>query len=280
MINRKVFFDSVRYSIFDGSLNQRQVEGMDALLDAWDDAGATDLRWLASIMGNVRIEVGANMYPVREGFATNDADAIAHVTKLYNAGKVKKNYALPDERGLSPYGRGQIQVTHWSNIKWASSVTGVDCYADPDRLLEPKISAICAVRGCIDGAFRRGKKCSVYFTDTNSDWAGARDMVNGDARTRGAQLEQFSVLFFTALERAAVAEVDHPKPPKGDEFMNFILAKVLSGLVRHVATAIGAVLVSKGILDEGTVTELVAGITMFLVGLVDSASQKISDGKR
>ena len=57
-INRKFFFDTVRLSLFDGSLRQGQVNGMTAILDYWETHHATkDDRWLAYALGTTHHEV-------------------------------------------------------------------------------------------------------------------------------------------------------------------------------------------------------------------------------
>lgn len=49
--------------------------------------------------------------------------------------------------------------------------------------------------------------------------------------------------------------------------------EMIMGLIRHVLTFVGGWLVAKGVLDEGTMTELV-GATMTMVGFVLSMWSK------
>ena len=45
-INREFFFDFSRVQLFGGSLSQKQVEGMTAILDYWEAKhAANDKRW-------------------------------------------------------------------------------------------------------------------------------------------------------------------------------------------------------------------------------------------
>ncbi len=224
-MNRRIFFDGIRESIFGGSLNQRQVEGIDGILDAWDDGDWTDLRWLACILGQCWLEVGSDMYPVREGFAASDQEAIAHVSRLHAAGKIKTNYALPDpDTGLAAFGRGLIQLTWIENYIRAGQELGIDLVDNPDLLLEPAVSGKVAVRGCIEGWFRGDKSgrynCARYFTASKNEWAAARNIVNGDKR--GGDLEYRSKLFFHALNKAAQHAPDPvEKPKEGTNIMGF-----------------------------------------------------------
>ncbi len=67
MIDRDVFFDAVRQKPFKGRLTQRQVDGLNAILDAWETAHAgKDLRWLAYALATTHHETGARMQPVHE----------------------------------------------------------------------------------------------------------------------------------------------------------------------------------------------------------------------
>ncbi|MGA3342721.1 MAG: hypothetical protein ABSD11_19500 [Methylocella sp.] len=48
MINRKLFFDQCRRTLFTGKLSQGQVAGLTFILDVWEAAHAKkDDRWLA-----------------------------------------------------------------------------------------------------------------------------------------------------------------------------------------------------------------------------------------
>lgn len=269
-MNRKIFFDVVRRSIFGGSLNQKQVDAMNGVFDAWESTGETDLRWLASILGNIRIEVGSNMYPVREGFAKNDRGAIAHVTRLYEAGKIKRNYALPDpETGKSYYGRGQIQITHEENYDKAGDALGIDLVNDPDQALDPKVSARIAVLSLIEGWWRgdhKGRKnLARYFNDETEDFDGARDMVNGDGERKGAELAQVSILFLNALRQAdkPAPELEATSKPKGT-----VMSIILGSVMRHVLMALGGALLGDGLMDGDAMQQVVGGLVAMISQVV------------
>ena len=177
MIDRAAFYATVRKSLFGGRLSQSQVDGMNDLLDAWGASGYSDLRWLAYILGGVYHEVGKRMVPVREGFASTDAGARAAVAKLYAAGKISRNYALP-VNGVSYYGRGRIQNTHHANYAKLEKRFGLPFVSKPDLLLDSKIDALVTVHGHAEGSWT-GKKLGDYFTGAKTDWTSARRIVNG-----------------------------------------------------------------------------------------------------
>src|SRR6476619_3202480 len=99
MIDRDVFFDEVRSDPFDGSLTEQQVDGMNAILDAWEaDYADNDLRYLANAMAQTFHEVSGTMWPIEE----------------YQGSE--QSYGKPDpETGQAYYGRGLIQCTHREN---------------------------------------------------------------------------------------------------------------------------------------------------------------------
>ena len=212
MIDRAAFYASVRKSLFGGRLSQSQIDGMNDLLEAWEVSGFTDLRWLAYIFGGVYAEVGKRMVPVREGFASTDAGARAAVAKLYASGRISRNYALP-VGGVSYYGRGRIQNTHYDNYLKLQNRFGYPFVKQPDLLLESKIDAIVTVRGHAEGIWT-GKKLGDYFTPTRADWTNARRIVNGT--DRAAEIAGYAKKFYEALflaEAAAGQKTPPAVPP-------------------------------------------------------------------
>jgi len=63
MFNRETFLEVVRSDPFGGSLIQDQVDGMNYILDTWEDAPPTDdLRWLAYALATTYHETGNNRH--------------------------------------------------------------------------------------------------------------------------------------------------------------------------------------------------------------------------
>ena len=106
--DRATFYTTIRKgALFDGTLSTRQVTGMEAMLDAFDKSGFTDLRWLAYILGTAYHETGRAMYPVREG----------------GLGKGHP-YGVPGADGQVAYGRGLVQLTWAANYAKADKALG------------------------------------------------------------------------------------------------------------------------------------------------------------
>lgn len=185
-IDREVFFDEVRDTLFGGELTQGQVDGMNATLDVWLLSRLTDLRWLAYILATTYHEVGQRMLPVREGFKTYDKDARKTV-----AGR---EYGKEDATsGEVYYGRGNVQLT------WADNYKKFEIYDKPDVALGKHAANFIQFKGMIEGIYT-GKKLSDYFNDTVEDWYNARRIVN--ATDKAEQIADYGRKFHAALEKA------------------------------------------------------------------------------
>ena len=68
--DRETFFDHVRHELFEGALDQQQVDGCGVLLGLWE-GGYTgspmdDERWFAYILATVYHECAKTMWPIKE----------------------------------------------------------------------------------------------------------------------------------------------------------------------------------------------------------------------
>lgn len=211
-MNRAKFFDTLRSrgKPFGKSINARQVEGIEALLDA----GAKKqlpLPHVANVLAQVKRETGGIMFPIKETVRAShkdqnpsDAEVIRRLDSAFAKGQlpwVKKPYWR-----TGWFGRGQIQPTHEVNYRKASALTGIDLVKNPGRALEPAVSAMIAVGGMESGIFT-SKKLS-DFDGARFDHAGARAVVNGDKNmkdkggtmTVGQQIAADALAFEAALE--------------------------------------------------------------------------------
>lgn len=196
-MNQTIFFNSIRASLFGGQLSQTQVDGINTLLTCWREAGGTDIRQLAYILGTVYHEAGKGLHPVREGFVATNQQAVQYVTEMYKRRGISRNYALPDpQTGQSYYGRGFVQITWKGNYSTFEKLLHVPLVDNPDLALKPGISAAIAVRGMIGGLFT-GKKLSDYFNANNCDWINARRIINGTDRAE--QVAENAQKFHNAL---------------------------------------------------------------------------------
>jgi hypothetical protein len=204
-IDRRYFFDQVRGTLFKGSLQQQQVEGLNAILDYWErHHDRADPRWLAYILATAFHETAYTMQPVRETLAASDEKAVEILDRAYAAGKlswVKTVYWLPDEDGKSWLGRGLVQLTHKRNYEAMSRLTGIDLVADPARAMEMQTAVTILVEGMIAGSFAPHKRAD-HLNAEKADWVNARRIVNGTDRAE--KLAEYGRTFHAALRRDGV----------------------------------------------------------------------------
>ena len=76
------------------------------------------------------------------------------------------------------HGRGFVQLTWERNYIRAGAALGVDLISNPDRAMDPTISARVLVIGSRDGWFT-GRKLSHYMAADGADFVAARRIING-----------------------------------------------------------------------------------------------------
>jgi putative chitinase len=186
--DRKIYYDTVRNSMFYGAMSQSQVDGQEILLDRWEAAPTSDdLRHIAYMLATTFHETAATMQPIEE----------------YGHGKGYA-YGVPDpETGQTYYGRGFVQITWRDN--YAKATEELDL-SDSDNLvwhaaraLDPAIAAEALFVGMSEGWFT-GKRLSSYFSATIDDPIGARQIVNPDSH--GSLIAGYHGKFLSALQAA------------------------------------------------------------------------------
>ena len=228
-MNKAAFYTHLRKrgGPFGTSMSQRQVDGIEAILD---EGAGLPLPHLANVLAQVHRETGGGMYPVKETVYSwskdknpSDATVIARLDRAFAKGQltwVSKPYW---RSGF--FGRGQIQITHIGNYLKMGGMVGVDLVANPSAALDLKTSARIAVRGMAAGSFT-GRKMSDY-NGTKYDHAGARAIVNGDGKKRdkgssatvGQIVAKNAAAFEDALTAAGYGKtpapvIPAPEPPK------------------------------------------------------------------
>lgn len=168
VFDRAKFFDAIRKPLFAGSLNQSQVEGLGAILDACPALLPTDP--LAYCLATAHHETDRTMQPIRE----------------YGRGKGKAYGKLVGPYKQAYYGRGLIQLTWQANYAKATKelqAIGVlkpseDLVRTPDLAMRADLAPAIMFRGMTSGWFT-GKKLSGYFGHGKSNPKGARAIING-----------------------------------------------------------------------------------------------------
>jgi hypothetical protein len=216
IFNRDIFFDSVRASLFGGNLSQQQVDGMNFKLDVWEERYADlDLRWLAYPLATSYHETAQKMWPIEE----------------YGKGAGMPYGKIDPETGQAYYGRGDVQLTHRSNYKRATTELGIqyksalDLEWHAENALNPTISAGVMYIGMFEGWFRKSRNgepetLARYFNDDVNDAFTAREIINGD-KTKvpswsngvsiGNLIKGYHGKFLTALIAARIAPAPSPE---------------------------------------------------------------------
>lgn len=188
----KTFFNEVRDHVFGKSMYQGQVDGCEAILDAWGKhAPNSDPRFIAYSLATAYHETARSMAPVRElgqGRGRSYGIPVAPYNQVY-------------------YGRGYVQLTWERNYTNATrrlvkrGVVGADINLarNPDLAMRPDIAAAVLVFGMLEGWFT-GRKLVDYFSGTRSDWVDARVIING--HDRAALIAGYGLAFYHALTEA------------------------------------------------------------------------------
>ena len=210
MIDRKRFFAAVRSSMFRGSLNQGQVDGMNAILDEWDRRAHGRLEWLAYMLATVFHETARTMQPIEE----------------YGKGSGRR-YGVRDPRtGHAYYGRGFVQLTWKENYDRAGKKLGADFVNHPEKVMELDHATAILFDGMFDGWFT-GKKLIDYIGPRGTDYRNARRIINGTDKAS-------TIAGYARKFRSALAEVTERKP---DQHRSGPLPKPSSDAVKGTAIA-------------------------------------------
>lgn len=205
IVNRRALF-AAWHPALGSRFDQAQVDGLEDLLDAWDEAVADDaltgLRLpeaLAYIVAGVHRETGGRYTPVREGYylaphrTWTDKDARAFVARQHYryAKPVSGTFPLDatpqtdDKRevvidNVVFYGRGRIQNTWLANLlKLGKRFDNPELPARPDILIEDSaLDARVTVIGHIEGLWSHAKLATFFGTDRRADPLHARTIVN------------------------------------------------------------------------------------------------------
>jgi hypothetical protein len=212
-MDRAAFFTSLRArssGVFGSSLSQGQVDGINGILEAFEQVGNGERTTLAYALATAYHETGRKMVPVREGFATTDAGArraVNNLARRRGPGSSVARYAQPQPpHGHVYYGRGHVQLTWLDNYRRSSADAGVDLVKNPDAMLDPVISARVLILGLIDGRWNgRGHGIEHY---EDQDGLPGLSEVEAIAARRTVNVQDKAALiagYYRAFDAALVA---------------------------------------------------------------------------
>lgn len=200
-MNRKVFYDEIRQTLFGHPMTQEQVTRIGDILDAWDATDHTDLRWLAYALATAMEETMA-FTQLRE------LGGVDYFTRLYDIrGNRRKALDLGNTEpgdGARFAGRGFDMMTGRENYAKESDLCGIDLIANPDKAMDPRLAADRLLRNMVSGLYRKHKLAD-YFSDHTADWVHARNIINGGL-DQADLIAGYAQKFFKALQLMEVAD--------------------------------------------------------------------------
>ena len=212
-MNRGVFFANIRTSrLFGETISQGEVEGTEAIITAFEQAGLADPRWLAYMLATAFHETAGTMQPVRETLAPSDALAAGRLESAWKAGKlpwVKTPYWRKDANGQYWLGRGLVQLTHKYNYEKMSVETGIDLVANPNKAMDMNVATQIMMIGMVKGVFT-GKKLADYIHDGATDYVNARRIING--MDKASLIAGYASKFEVALRSGGTISPSFPPP--------------------------------------------------------------------
>jgi hypothetical protein len=145
-------------------------------------------------------------------FKMSAAGVVTAVTKKAVMGTTDGGAAVKaydDDKGIEQayYGRGYVQLTWWSNYATTGIAigSGLQLLLDPELVKQPETAYKIMSHGMRTGdGFANGKTFAKYFTGANTDYIGARAMVNGS--DAAAEIAGVAETFEAILLKARVVQ--------------------------------------------------------------------------
>jgi len=196
--DRAIFFNLYRKQY--GSLNQAQVDGLEALLAGLEqDADVTDVRWAAYMLATVKHECDDTWQPVVEKGPTS-------YFNQYNAGTDKGNRlgSIAPGDGYRFRRRGYVQIIGRANYVKLGQALGLGSALvdDADKALDPQLAYRIMSYGMRKGAFT-GKKLADYISGATCDYLNARRIIN--ALDQADRIKGYADGLEAALKQSAAA---------------------------------------------------------------------------
>lgn len=195
-MNRAAFFDSLRTGLLGPSLDNGEVSGCEAILDAMD---GSPLSYTAYALATAYHETAHTMQPIRERGGDR------YFFRMYDPKGNRPALALAHEQrpgdGVRFSGRGFVQLTWRCNYRKAGERLGVDLLGNPDLAMNIKIAGKIMRLGMDTGMFT-GKSFKSYLPAfgpaTAVQFTAARKIING--RDKDVMIADYAMKFQKALQ--------------------------------------------------------------------------------
>lgn len=194
-MDRAAFFADLRKGLLGPTLDQDEVSGCEAVLDAM---AGLPLSWCAYALATAYHETAHTMQPIREFGGPKYLTRMYDVTGARPALARQMGNTEPGD-GVKYCGRGLVQLTWKVNYAKAGAKIGVDLVNHPDRAMVPANAARIMREGMVEGWFT-GKRLKDYLPGprgTLAQYQAARRIINGT--DRAALIAGYAMQFEAAL---------------------------------------------------------------------------------
>ena len=194
-MDRAAFFADLRKGLLGPTLDQDEVSGCEAVLDAM---AGLPLSWCAYALATAYHETAHTMQPIREFGGPKYLTRMYDITGARPALARQMGNTEPGD-GVKYCGRGLVQLTWKVNYAKAGAKIGVDLVNHPDRAMVPANAARIMREGMVEGWFT-GKRLKDYLptrTAVLSQYQQARRIINGT--DKAALIAGYAMQFEAAL---------------------------------------------------------------------------------
>ena len=191
------FFNEINQTLFKGTLTNKQKEGINYKLKAFDKHDITDDRWRAYMLATSFHETARTMQPIEE---RGKGAGKPYGQRRKYSGAI---YAEPDKLF---FGRGDVQLTWYENYEMMGRLLDLPLLEEPELALNPLVSARIMIEGMTRGRSNRGDFTGVslenYFNANKEDPFNARRIINGLDCAK--LIEGYYRKFLSALRNSAL----------------------------------------------------------------------------
>lgn len=177
-MNEKIFFDGVRAGLLGPKLDEGEVTGCQAILEA---CAGFPVAWTAYALGTAYHETAHTMQPIKELGGPKYFHRMYDIEGARPALAKRHGNTTPGD-GVKYAGRGYVQLTWKCNYALAAEKLNVDLVGNPDLAMNKDIAALILRHGMKDGWFT-GKSLADYLTTSGpagrAQFASARRIING-----------------------------------------------------------------------------------------------------
>lgn len=197
-------WNKLKKDLFGGSFKQSQVDGLNFKIQAFNEMGVTNIKHAAYMLATSYHETAATMLPITEyGKGKGKAYGTWYKNSIgaeYSWKNGNKNIAyMKNKYPYLYYGRGDVQLTWYDNYEKAGKELKVDLLGNPDKALDPIISAKVMILGMRYGWFTK-RNLDRYINEKGCDYVEARRIINGNDKAE--QIASYAKKFESILSNS------------------------------------------------------------------------------